>query len=102
MVRVLLSNPKGYLGSLLAKGFVAGEHELVNANFGNAEELAATIKDEVDVLVCDLVRDREQTNAVLDALAGGEWEEAKTLVGVSSVLTWNETKTKKEQAPDRK
>lgn len=97
MVRVLLSNPNGYLGSLLAKIFVAGEHELVSANFGNAEELATTIKDEVDVLVCDLVRDREQTNAVLDAVAGGEWEEPKTLVGVSSVLTWNETKTKKNK-----
>lgn len=97
MPRVLVSDSKGYLGAGLAKSYTAAEHELVTVDWDNEETLTKTICEETDIIVVDLVRDLDKANKVLNVLSTGVWEEPKTLVAVSSLLTWNESKTKKNK-----
>lgn len=97
MPRVLVSDSKGYLGAGLAQRYTAAEHELVTVDWDNEETLASTICEETDIIVVDLVRDLDKANKVLNVLSTGAWEEPKTLVAVSSLLTWNESKTKKNK-----
>jgi len=97
MVRVLLSDQTGYLGANLAQRYAASEHELVTVDWDNEEAYTAAICEETDIIVVDLVRDLAKANKVLNVLSTGTWEEPKTLVAVSSLLTWNETKTKKNK-----
>lgn len=95
MVRVLLSSSTGYLGKELLAAFAA--HEVVEANWENDEELTKVILEGTDVIVVDLNLDSHRANAVLNVLSKATLEEPKTILGVSSVLTWNETKTKKNK-----
>lgn len=99
MVRFLLSNAEGYLGKQLAASLAAAEHELAAADFSNNAALAKALVEDCDVVVVDLVRDEPVAQAVLQAFADLDMsgQEPKTLVGVSSILTWNETKTKKNR-----
>lgn len=98
MVRVLLTDQTSYLNKELAFVLAEGEHSIVFPD--NEQDEAAFIEDvtdNVDVVVLDLVRDAANANRILGSLSATKFEEPKTVIAVSSVMTWNETKTKKNK-----
>jgi adenylate kinase len=98
MVRVLLTDQSGYLNEELASVLAEKEHTVVLPNPEDDEAaFIENVKENVDIIVLDLVRDAANANRVLSLLTNAGLEEPKVLIGVSSVMTWNETKTKKNK-----
>lgn len=106
MPKIFLCDTQTYLGRALKSYFTKGEeseNEIVEVSSWNDVEEVQTQLKSSDIIVLDLVRSSHQSSIVLANFKPEELEEEQnvTILGVSSIMSWNKTSTKPNPKPMR-
>lgn len=101
-MKIFLCDTESYLGKPLKAHFTreGTQNEILEVqNWSDNEEIQAQLK-EAELIVLDLLRNPHHASNVLSNLRPEEFEGGvKTIVGVSSIMTWNKTSSNAKPKP---